>query len=173
MYCGHCGAKAQEGQNYCNVCGGPLPVATAPSAGPAPVSSPAFPNYGTTQGRVAGHVRLLGILWIVMSILHMLPGVGLLGFRHFFMPFVPIGARGLVVPIVAVVGFALLASAIAGLLAGWGLLDRQPWARILALVLGFINLIHPPFGTALGIYTIWVLLPPDSETEWNRLARAA
>jgi hypothetical protein len=30
-----------------------------------------------------------------------------------------------------------------------------------------------PFGTALGIYTLWVLLPGDSEQEYRRLSRAA
>jgi hypothetical protein len=37
----------------------------------------------------------------------------------------------------------------------------------LALVLGFVNLIHIPFGTALGIYTLWVLLPAQSEREFR------
>ena len=31
------------------------------------------------------------------------------------------------------------------------LLKYRPWARILLLVLGFLNLIEIPFGTALGI----------------------
>ena len=69
-------------------------------------------------------------------------------------------------------GFFML-SGVVGLIAGWGLLDRQPWARMLAIVLGFINLIHMPFGTALGVYTLWVLLPAQSEQEYRSVARAA
>jgi hypothetical protein len=29
-----------------------------------------------------------------------------------------------------------------------------------------------PFGTALGVYTMWVLLPADSEQEYETLAEA-
>jgi len=43
----------------------------------------------------------------------------------------------------------------------------------LTLVLGFVSLIHIPFGTALGIYTIWVLLPAKADEEYRRLAQAA
>ena len=45
------------------------------------------------------------------------------------------------------------------------------WARILAIILAFLSLIHVPFGTALGIYTLWVLLPASSEQEYQRIAR--
>jgi hypothetical protein len=30
-----------------------------------------------------------------------------------------------------------------------------------------------PFGTALGIYTLWVLLPAQSEEEFRHIANAA
>ena len=44
---------------------------------------------------------------------------------------------------------------------------------MLAIVLAFLNLLHPPLGTAIGIYTLWVLLPAASEAEWQRTARRA
>jgi len=53
------------------------------------------------------------------------------------------------------------------------LLQRQEWARIVTLVVGFIALLNLPFGTALGIYTIWVLLPTQSDDEYKSLAQAA
>ncbi|HEX6384039.1 MAG TPA: hypothetical protein VF177_05155 [Anaerolineae bacterium] len=61
----------------------------------------------------------------------------------------------------AVAGFLLLLSA-PGIVAGIGLLKRKSWARILALILGILNLLNFPFGTALGIYTIWVLMQEDA-----------
>jgi len=76
-------------------------------------------------------------------------------------------------PIAGFVGTLLLASSVAGVFAGWGLLNYRPWARTLALIVGVIALIHIPFGTALGIYTLWVLLPGDSEHEYRRLAHSA
>ena len=40
-----------------------------------------------------------------------------------------------------------------GLLAGYGLLTRKPWARILAIVVGILSLLNFPVGTAIGLYT--------------------
>src|SRR5208337_1363036 len=54
-----------------------------------------------------------------------------------------------------------------------GLLQRQGWARIFALVVGFVALLNVPIGTALGIYTLWVLLPRQSDDEYKALAQAA
>ena len=42
---------------------------------------------------------------------------------------------------------------------------------MLAIVLGCISLIHFPVGTALGVYTLWVLIPEGGEIEYLRLAR--
>jgi hypothetical protein len=35
---------------------------------------------------------------------------------------------------------------------------HRPWARLMALMLGSVDLLLLPFGTALGIYALWVLL---------------
>jgi hypothetical protein len=43
---------------------------------------------------------------------------------------------------------------------------------MLAIVLGCISLIHFPLGTALGIYTLWVLVPEGADNEYKALARA-
>src|ERR1035441_4201730 len=40
-------------------------------------------------------------------------------------------------PILSFVGWLLLVKAAAGLIAGWGLLQRENWARTVALVVGF------------------------------------
>ena len=42
------------------------------------------------------------------------------------------------------------------LIAGIGLLTRQRWAMLLALILGCFKLFSFPIGTAIGVYTIWV-----------------
>ena len=54
----------------------------------------------------------------------------------------------------------------------WGLFQRQPWARMLGIILGVIMLIRIPFGTALGIYTLWVLAPESSAQEYEQLSRS-
>ncbi len=49
-------------------------------------------------------------------------------------------------------------------------MQREGWARVLAILLGFISLFNIPFGTALGVYTLWVLLPAPSGEEYEALA---
>jgi hypothetical protein len=72
-----------------------------------------------------------------------------------------------------VVAILLFAKAALGFVAGWGLLQHEGWARILALVLAFVSLFtNIPFGTALGVYTMWVLLPTESEREYDALVAA-
>jgi hypothetical protein len=63
------------------------------------------------------------------------------------------------------VGVLLAVLAIPGLLAGYGLLAHKPWARVLAIVVGILNLVNFPIGTAMGIYTFWVLTQ-ETATEY-------
>jgi hypothetical protein len=125
------------------------------------------------QGRIAGHVRLLGILWLGMSAFHLVPALFMLFLFGRGFPFLPPEVPYFVHGILQAVGWFLIAGSVLGAIAGWGLLDRQPWARMLAIVLGFLHLLNMPFGTALGIYTLWVLLPAQSEQEYRQVARAA
>jgi hypothetical protein len=67
----------------------------------------------------------------------------------------------------------VLAIAAMGFFTGWGLLQREAWARTVALVVGFVALLRIPLGTALGIYTLWVLLPSQSNEEYAAMAQAA
>jgi hypothetical protein len=56
------------------------------------------------------------------------------------------------------ISFCLLLPCLPGLIGGIGIFKYSQWARITLLVSGFINLLIVPFGTILGIYTIWVLM---------------
>jgi hypothetical protein len=84
----------------------------------------------------------------------------------------PEAPTGFLRPLLSVVAIFILAKAACGFIAGWGLLHREPWARIVVLVLGFISLFNVPFGTAVGIYTLWALLPAQSEAEYDSMAAA-
>jgi hypothetical protein len=57
----------------------------------------------------------------------------------------------------ALAGFFGLLS-VPGLAAGFGLLARQGWARVLAIVVAFLGLLNFPIGTLVGVYAIWALL---------------
>jgi hypothetical protein len=67
-------------------------------------------------------------------------------------------AAGILGIIAVALGSFLAALALPGIIGGWALFSGRSWGRPLVLVLGFIQLINIPFGTALGIYTIWALL---------------
>ena len=56
------------------------------------------------------------------------------------------------------------------LVLAWGLYERKVWARPLGLIIGFLALVRFPLGTALGAYTIWVLLPEVSAREFEQIA---
>jgi len=109
------------------------------------------------------HVKILGILYIVFSALGIIAGLTI---------FVVLTGAGIIsgdeeaMAITAIIGIVigafLLVLSLPGIIGGIGLLKQQNWARILVLVLGFLNLINIPFGTALGIYTLWVFLNDET-----------
>lgn len=51
----------------------------------------------------------------------------------------------------------LLVIGLPSLFAGYGLLRRREWARILAFIMSILALFSFPVGTAIGGYTLWVL----------------
>jgi hypothetical protein len=55
------------------------------------------------------------------------------------------------------------------LAAGWGLWERSPWGRIVAIVAAFFCLLKFPFGTALGIWTLVVLMGYRNTTLYEQL----
>ena len=52
----------------------------------------------------------------------------------------------------------LAVGSLIGVVGGVGLMMRRSWARVLVLILGILHLMAFPVGTALGAYTMWVLL---------------
>ena len=116
------------------------------------------------------HIRILGILHIVMGALFLIGGIigatvlgGLAGV-------VALGDGGgdaaVALPffgaLSGVVLIACLLLAIPGIVAGVGLLNYKNWARILTIVLSVLNLFNFPVGTALGVYGFWVLFAPET-----------
>jgi hypothetical protein len=97
---------------------------------------------------------------------------GALGILIAIVVFVAVVGGGLIsgdaeaMAITAVVGTVvasfLMILSIPEIIGGFGLLKRRPWARILVLITAFLDLINIPFGTIIGIYTIWVLLKDET-----------
>jgi hypothetical protein len=114
------------------------------------------------------HVTILGALYLALNLLKVIIAI---------IVFVVISSGGLLsgdmeaIAITSTVGsiiaFILIIFSVPGIIAGIGLLKRRPWARILTLVLGCLELMVIPFGTILGIYTIWVLMKEESAAIFN------
>jgi hypothetical protein len=49
-----------------------------------------------------------------------------------------------------------------GVIGGIGLFTFRSWARILVMIVSAINCLNIPVGTAKGIYSIWVLMQPET-----------
>jgi hypothetical protein len=141
----------------------------------AGAGTPASASYGRT--RLEGHLRLLAIFWFVVAAFWAIPALFLLSIGGVaaaaIPPDVPPFARAVAPAVMTAIGAFFIVGTVLSILTGWGLVQRRSWARPLALVMGAISLIHPPFGTALGIYTLWVLLPAESEREYRAMAQYA
>ncbi len=113
--------------------------------------------------RMEKHVSILGILYIIFSILGIM--ISMLVFWVLLGSGLASGDEE-AIAILAIIGTAasgfILLLSIPGIIGGIWLMKWKPWARILVLILGFLNLIDIPFGTALGIYTIWVLMKDET-----------
>jgi hypothetical protein len=118
---------------------------------------------------MATHIKILGWLHVLFSLFGLLIAAtvfagGMLGgiFSGSMSGLVGGGLGG------AFVAAFLAAFALPGLLAGYGLLTLKPWARPLTIVLGVLDLIRFPFGTVLGIYTLWVMLSAEGAAQFRR-----
>jgi hypothetical protein len=105
------------------------------------------------------HITILGVLYIVFGALGLLLGIGLLTLLS------TIGivsddqqAFAILTLIGSVIAIVMAVFSVPGIIGGIWLMKRKEWARILVLILGFVNLLNIPFGTILGGYTIWALL---------------
>jgi zinc-ribbon domain len=158
MFCNRCGTQLQPDFNLCPKCGAPVgaPAMVAPS------------------GRLQRHLRTLGILWIIVGVLWVIPSLVLMGISHapHFMMGDEMFTHAFMPPMMFSLGIVFLVIAAGGVLVGWGLMNHERWARVTAIVVGVLALFHPPFGTGLGIYTLWVLLPAESAAEYDRMSQA-
>jgi hypothetical protein len=174
MYCDKCGAQLSAGAQYCGSCG----KVVAPGAVPAGSATGGTRVACAGEGRVRKHINLLAILWLANGVLRLLGVSVFMLFGRMFWPgwhwmgprwsgfdaFWPGGLFSL--------GIFLGFFGVLHLILAWGLFERQPWSRTLGIVLGILALIRPPFGTVLGIYTLWVLAPEHSAREWGQITQS-
>ena len=167
MYCSGCGQALAPGQPVCNHCGRPM------------MAAPPIPGLMVELDSYAGKVKALAIVWLIFGVLGM--AFDLLGLAfadaamHGRIPWMhgPWGPHGM--PFFAgpiflhlVWPFVVIRSVLA-LIAGWGLLHRTQWGRVVAIVAAFFFLFKPLLGTALGIWTLVVLMGYRNTTLYEQL----
>ena len=76
-------------------------------------------------------------------------------------------ASVVLVAIGSFLAFFLIILSIPGIIGGIGLFKRREWARILVIILSAMQLINIPIGTAIGIYSIWVMVQKETILLFN------
>lgn len=163
MFCDACGAQVLDNQRFCGTCGKALGAAVA----------------GRITSRVADHRQILGILWVIYAIFHIIGGGILFVMANTFFAHLgsmprPQGGPPLtfLTPLLGFISILILGKGLLAIAAGIGLLQKSHWARLIALVSAFVSMIDIPLGLALGIYSIWVLMSQGAEQEYEKIAAA-
>jgi hypothetical protein len=116
---------------------------------------------------VAAQVDFVGILFVIWGVLTTLVGVSTLALGVGAVALITSAAgrgggsqvaAGLTAAVFTVLAIIAILWGIAHMVVGVPLRRHRPWARILALVLGSVDLVLLPYGTALGCYALYVLL---------------
>ncbi|WP_260735742.1 zinc ribbon domain-containing protein [Tunturiibacter lichenicola] len=173
MVCQGCGASVVDGVHFCARCGAQV-VAAQPMYAAYPQ-----PPVPTLAPRVQRNLQTLGILWCVFGAYRVIGGLmGMFflktfafhNFGGFDWPFthgMEHSWMGAMMPLIA--AYIVVTAGLA-VFVGYSLLTRRPWGRTFAIIVAVLTLLKPLFGTALGIYTLWVLAPSTSALEYDAIA---
>lgn len=114
------------------------------------------------------HINIVAALQIGLSIFNLLVAFLIFTILKLVGGFVDDANANTILSIVAdILAVVLIIISVPGILAGLGLYKRKEWARILTLILSVIEIFSFPFGTAIGIYSIWALIQPETIAEFN------
>ena len=131
--------------------------------------------------RVRRNVRTMGILWVCFGVYRLVSGFvelavlrGLargsgFGQRFPFGPGFHMPQMPWMVDFLPVILVGVAMSSVLAIVTGLALLKRASWARVLAIIVAVLALIKFPLGTALGVYTLYVLAPRVSAMEWEEM----
>ena len=112
------------------------------------------------------HIKIVAVLYIALGGLGIVAALIVFGMLGGVPDFTTARNDHQAAMIVLLGGIALLAIvtvSVPSIVAGIGLLKFQSWARVLSIILSAIHLFNVPFGTALGIYGLWVMLQRETQ----------
>lgn len=117
------------------------------------------------------HINVVAALQIGLNIFNLLIALLVFTVLKLIVGFVDDQNGETVLTIIAnAIAILFILISIPGILAGLGLYKRQEWARILTLVISVIEIFNFPFGTAIGIYSIWALIQPESVAAFGNVS---
>jgi hypothetical protein len=129
---------------------------------------------------VKPHVDFLGVLFIVWGLLTVVIGVSTLALGVGAIALITSSQRGdsgqvaagLTAAAFTTLAFIAIAWGTVHVIVGVPLRRFTPWSRFIALMLGSVDLLLLPYGTALGVYALYVLLNEDGKRLFTEGLRA-
>ena len=116
------------------------------------------------QRNMKQHVSFVGALHIGFGILGLVGALAIYFGFHFVFNFIedePI-AQNILSYVGNTLAIIILFFSGLGIIGGIGLFAYKPWARILVMIVSAMNCLNIPVGTAKGVYSIWVLMQPET-----------
>ena len=167
MFCSVCGHALVPGQPVCQQCGRAVAIAAVPQV----------PGFQFELTSYASKLRALSVVWYIWGALSL--ALGLLSFA--FLDAFSHGRfqqwmRGPLPPMWLGPAFLhflwvfVVARAALSLIAGYGLMYRAPWGRVVAIIAAFCSIYKFPFGTALAIWTLVTLMGYRNTTLYEHVA---
>ncbi len=126
------------------------------------------------------HVDFLGVLFIVWGLLTVVVGVSTLALGIGAIALITSANRGdsgqvaagLTAAIFTTLAFIAILWGAVHVIVGVPLRRYTPWSRFIALMLGSVDLLLLPYGTALGVYALYVLLHEEGKRVFTEGLRA-
>jgi Ni,Fe-hydrogenase I cytochrome b subunit len=109
------------------------------------------------------HINVVASLQIGLSILGLFIAGLLFTLFHLIGDIANDHEAEIVLSIIAnVLMIVMVILSIPSIIAGIGLFKRKEWARILTLIISVLDLFNFPLGTAVGVYSIWAMVQPET-----------
>jgi len=122
---------------------------------------------------MSSHVDLVGVLFVIWGLLTAMVGLSTFALGIAAASLITSAGRGggggqfaAGLTAAAFITLAIIAMTwgAAHVSVGLSVRRRKAWARLLALMFGSVDLLLLPYGTALGVYALWVLLNEEGKT---------
>ena len=119
---------------------------------------------------MSSRVDLVGVLFIIWGLLTTLVGLSTLALGVGAVALMASGATtggqfaaGITAAAFTTLALIAILWGLAHIIVGIPLRRRRHWSRVAAMVLGSIDLVLLPYGTALGGFALWVLLSEEGK----------